>query len=51
MEEKKLILEIEELEERIAPDVVGQPGNGKGGNPSNSAVPEGSAAPENNPGH
>jgi hypothetical protein len=43
-------LGFEELEERIAPDVVGQPGHGNG-NPSGSAVPEGSAAPENHPGH
>lgn len=51
----KVLLFVEELEERIAPSVTGtggydgQPGNqaSASGNPSGSANPEGTANPEN----
>jgi len=51
----QVLLQVDELEERIAPSVTGtggydgQPGNqaSSTGNPSGSANPEGTANPEN----
>jgi hypothetical protein len=42
---RELKLEIEELEQRIAPGVVGNPPHGVVGNPSQSAIPEGPPGP------
>jgi hypothetical protein len=40
-------LNVEELEERIAPDVLGGGNPAQTANPENTANPEGSAVPEN----
>lgn len=44
-------LHVEELEERIAPGVLGGGHPAHTANPENTANPEGSAIPENHPGH
>jgi len=44
-------LEIEPLEERTAPDVLGGGNPAQTANPEHTANPEGSAIPENHPGH
>ncbi len=42
----QVLLTIEELEERIAPDVLGGGNPAQTANPENTANPEGSAVPE-----
>jgi len=44
-------LEVEELEPRIAPSVLGGGNPAQTANPEHTANPEGSAIPENHPGH
>ena len=44
-------LQVEELEERIAPSVLGGGHPAQSANPENTANPEGSAVPENQAGH
>ena len=44
-------LHVEELEERIAPGVLGGGHPAQTANPEHTANPEGSAIPENHPGH
>jgi len=41
-----MMLNVEELEERIAPDVLGSGNPAQTANPENTANPEGSAVPE-----
>ncbi len=47
----QILLNVEELEERIAPSVLGGGNPAKTANPENTANPEGSAIPENKAGH
>ena len=49
--EEKVLLQVEELEERIAPDVLGGGNPAQTANPEGTPNPEGSAIPENNAGH
>ena len=44
-------LHVEELEELIAPGVLGGGHPAQTANPEHTANPEGSAIPENHPGH
>ena len=44
--EDQIQLNVEELEERIAPDVLGGGNPAQTANPENTANPEGSAVPE-----
>ena len=44
--EDQIQLTVEELEERIAPDVLGGGNPAQTANPENTANPEGSAVPE-----
>ena len=43
-------LQVEELEQRIAPSVLGHGHPAQSANPENTANPEGSAVPENHAG-
>ena len=47
----QILLHVEELEERIAPGVLGGGHPAQTANPEHTANPEGSAIPENHPGH
>ena len=42
----EILLNVEELEERIAPEVLGGGKPAQSANPENTANPEGSAVPE-----
>ena len=48
---EQVLLQIEELEERVAPDVLGGGNPAQTSNPEGTANPEGSAVPENKAGH
>jgi hypothetical protein len=47
----QILLKVEELEERIAPSVLGGGHPAQTANPESTANPEGSAVPENKAGH